>query len=370
MLQTVAIVGAGVMGRLLALKLLQQGFKVSVYDREARHSSHTCSFVGAGMLTPYTEAESAEPLVHELGLEAFDCWQNLCQQFSPTSFRIGGSLIVAHPNDQADLQRFEQNLRFNLQPEHQLALQQVDQVAIDQLEPDLGGRFQQGVYLAAESWLVSETILKAMADELDQNARFSWYDNVEISDIMPGQISVSGKIEKFDWVLDCRGLGAKQDIPGLRGVRGELLWLHAPEVKLNRLIRLMHPRYQIYVIPRPNDVYIIGATQIESEDYSDITVRSALELLSAAYTVHRGFGEASVVKTATHCRPAMPDNLPVVICQAGLIRVNGLFRHGYLLSPAISSRVVEFMQAGNLDSRFMQRLDDQVAPAPAASSRR
>jgi len=41
----------------------------------------------------------------------------------------------------------------------------------------------------------------------------------------------------------------------------------------------------------------------ESEDVSDISVRSTLELLSALFTVHPNFGEARVVNTETNCRP-------------------------------------------------------------------
>ena len=96
----------------------------------------------------------------------------------------------------------------------------------------------------------------------------------------------------------------------------------------------MHPRYRIYIVPRPNHRYVVGATEIESEDQSNMSVRSSLELLSAVYSVHPGFGEARIANTLTNCRPALGDNLPRIETETGLTRINGLYRHGYLLAPA------------------------------------
>ena len=69
-----------------------------------------------------------------------------------------------------------------------------------------------------------------------------------------------------------------------------MIRLHAPEVSLRRPVRLMHPRYPLYIAPKPDHVFVIGATEIESEDTSPASVRSTLELLSAAYSLHSGFG--------------------------------------------------------------------------------
>jgi glycine oxidase len=119
-------------------------------------------------------------------------------------------------------------------------------------------------------------------------------------------------------------------------VRGEVVRVHSPEVALSRPIRLLHPRYPIYIAPKPDGVYVIGATQIESEDTSPTSVRSALELLSALYSVHPAFGEARILEMVTQCRPTLPDNLPEIRWDGErLIRINGLYRHGYLMGPAV-----------------------------------
>lgn len=144
-------------------------------------------------------------------------------------------------------------------------------------------------------------------------------------------------------VFDCRGLGASALFGNLRALRGELIWLHAPEVKLQRPIRLLHPRYSLYIVPRPNNIYLIGASEIEAADYSPISVRTTLELLTAAYYVHSGFAEARIVKTVTHCRPTLSNHLPLVNYAEGIMAINGLYRFGYLIAPALVDAILAFL---------------------------
>ena len=74
-------------------------------------------------------------------------------------------------------------------------------------------------------------------------------------------------------------------------------------------MRLIHPRWPLYVIPREDNLFMLGATSIEAEDWG-VSVRSALELLGAAYAVHPAFAEARIVEFRFRPRPAFPDNLP------------------------------------------------------------
>ena len=137
-------------------------------------------------------------------------------------------------------------------------------------------------------------------------------------------------------MFDCRGLAAKDTVAGLHGVRGEMIRVHAPDVSIKHMVRVMHPRYKIYIVPRENQQYLIGATEIASEDASAVSVRSTLELLSAAFSIHRGFAEARILEMRSHVRPTTLDHQPYININNGLTKVNGLYRHGYLLAPAIA----------------------------------
>ena len=154
-------------------------------------------------------------------------------------------------------------------------------------------------------------------------------------------------------MIDCRGLAARDDQPELRGVKGELILIETDEVELARPVRLIHPRWPLYVIPREDNLFMLGATSIEAED-TGVSVRSALELLGAAYAVHPAFAEARIVEFGSGLRPAYPDNLPRITIDKGRVLVNGLYRHGFLVAPALAELTLAYVERGQIDNEVMQ----------------
>lgn len=329
----IAIVGAGIAGRMLAWRLKTLGHDITVFDKEDRSSQVACSYAAAGILSPLAELEMAERDIFELGnksLELYPKW--LKELSSEVFFKQEGSVVTAHSQDRVELEHF-----------YNLVTRKVDDISVVaqkvnlKIKDDELATLGEGLYLPTEGQIDPIELLQALDKELKN---IEWHDKTNVVSIEKGLIKTAEHEFNFDFVFDCRGLGAKEDIP-LRAVRGELLWLEAPDVSLKYLTRLVHPRYRIYIVPRPNNIYVIGATEIESEDFSEISVRSSLELLSAAYSVHKGFGEARIIKSVVNCRPALPDNLPLVEVSEGLGRINGLYRHGILLAPALIEKAIE-----------------------------
>jgi glycine oxidase len=117
-----------------------------------------------------------------------------------------------------------------------------------------------------------------------------------------------------------------------------MLLVRTPEISLKRPVRLLHPRIPLYVVPRADGVFMIGATMIETADRGGPSVRSAIELLSAAYALHPAFGEAEIMEMRADVRPAFADNEPRVVDRGGRICVNGFYRHGFLLSPHYAAK--------------------------------
>jgi glycine oxidase len=159
----------------------------------------------------------------------------------------------------------------------------------------------------------------------------------------------TGRSSAEETVIDCRGLAARGELTGLRGVRGERVIVRVRDVDLIRPVRLLHPRHPLYVVPWGEGRYMIGATVIESEEVGAITVRSALDLLSTAYAVDPAFAEAEIVRQGAGARPAFPDNRPRIIAAKGYIYVNGLYRHGFLLAPALAELVAAYVETGAKD---------------------
>jgi glycine oxidase len=144
-----------------------------------------------------------------------------------------------------------------------------------------------------------------------------------------------------DLIVDCRGLAARDVLADLRAVRGEMLVVRSRDVALSRPVRMLHPRIPLYIVPRGEGVFMVGATMIESASAEGASVRSMVELLNAAYALHPAFGEAEILEVQAGLRPAFPDNLPAVRRDDGVIYANGLYRHGFLLAPALAKQVAD-----------------------------
>ena len=342
----IGIAGAGLIGRLMAWQLLHAGHQVTLFDRDQMDGHASAARVAAAMLAPFSEVVNCEREVFDWGLEALELWPQLLQQLSddgakPVYYQQQGSIVVAHAQDQAYLDHFNQLLRSRA-PAHLDQVQWLQKADIAKLEPSLAQKFSSGTFLQSEGCLDNWGLLDELAVTI-QKLGGHWLSGVTVDAVNAYNIEVSGKAQTFDLAIDCRGVGSKAQLNDLRGVRGEVLWVKAPEVSLSRPIRLMHPRYQLYIAPKPNKLYVIGATEIESESMAPITVRSSLELQSALYSVDSGFAEANIIKAYANCRPAFLDNLPRIECDAGLIRINGLYRHGYLLSPTVLTAAMQLI---------------------------
>lgn len=344
---SVAIIGAGIMGRVVAWQLLRLNYNVYIFDKDALLSNATQStstpsssaYTAAGMLAPFCELDTCNSEILFQGMESIKLWHDIIASLdTDVDFRPVGSLVVAHEQDISELHHFKQKLEFKLKQKLELLKKE----KLSAIDSEITNQFTSGLFFKEEACLCPPLVMEALQQRLLENG-VQW-KTATIENLTSLDLQQSSEPEKFDWIFDCRGLGAKNNIPNLRGVRGETILLHAPEVKLTRIVRLMHPRYKLYIVPRKKHHYIIGATEIESEDLKPITVHSALELLSAVYSVHKGFAEASIISMQQNCRPALPDNQPEITQEDNIIRINGLYRHGILLAPYLAHQAIQLIQ--------------------------
>jgi glycine oxidase len=323
----VAVVGAGIAGAWQALLLAEAGHAVTLHERGDAAMRQATSHWAGGMLAPWCEAEASEPLITRLGMRSLALWR---EYLPDTPFN--GSLVVAHPRDRSDFERFARMTSGH---------RRIQGDDVSELEPSLDGRFREALFFPNEGHVEPRRVLP----ELHTRIR-----------------AAGGKIEfgsapdvrHLDGIaIDCRGLSARDTFPDLRGVKGEEIIVETDEIALSRPVRLLHPRWPLYIIPREHNRFMIGATSIERED-DGVSVRSALELLSAAYAVHPAFGEARIVEIGAGLRPAFPDNLPRIAIDKNRIAVNGLFRHGFLLAPALAELTLGYVARGEIDNEVMQ----------------
>ncbi|MEI9806176.1 MAG: FAD-dependent oxidoreductase [Pseudolabrys sp.] len=326
---SISVIGAGIAGTWQALLFAKAGCGVTLYERSDASMMQSTGHWAGGMLAPYCESEASEPLITRLGIRSLDLWRDALPD---TSF--DGSLVVAHSRDRADFERFSR-----LASGHR----HIDSDEIAEIEPDLGGRFRDGLYFTREGHVDPRRALPALHDKLRALGVSVEFNSTASPDDVDGT------------VIDCRGISARDACPGLRGVKGEIVMVETSDIKLSRPVRLLHPRWPLYIVPRAANRYLIGATTIESED-TGVSLRSALELMSAAYAVHPAFGEARIVDFGAGLRPAFPDNLPRVTAGTNCITVNGLYRHGFLLAPALAELTVAHVMSGRTDNEVVRCL--------------
>jgi glycine oxidase len=312
----VAVIGAGVAGLACAVELAERGAQVQLFEREAAPGLGGCSWFAGGMLAPWCERENTEELISTLGAPGIEWW---CRRL-PSTLRHG-TLVVAQARDTLELTRFARRTTQG---------QWLDGAGLQRLEPELAERFDRALFFAEEAHLDPRAALAALRQRL-----------LELG--VPVQLGVDAQSSRpqVEVTVDCRGLAARDVLTDLRGVKGEMLLVHSAEIHLSRPIRLLHPRIPMYIVPRGAGLYMIGATSIESEDTVRITARSVIELLNGACVVHPAFGEAHVVELGTQVRPAFADNLPKLRWHERTLYVNGLYRHGYLLAPALAQMAAQ-----------------------------
>ena len=324
---TITVAGAGIIGLWQAWTLAKAGHRVRLMEASAAPFEASSSRWAAAMIAPECEAEAAPRIVRDMGRRGLALWREVYP-----GLIANGTLVVAASRDRAELTRFQR-----MTEDHQL----LHSGRIAEIEPELADRFDAALYFPNEAhmdagkaleWLLAQ----ARAEGVEVLLRTPWTR------------------DDGDVLIDCRGMAAREDIGDLRGVRGERIIVASKDVKLSRPVRLLHPRQPIYVVPQGDGHFVIGATVIEREDDGPMTVKSALDLLGSAFAVHSGFAEAEIVDLGAGVRPSFPDHVPRIIVENGgqTIRVNGAYRHGFLLAPALAEDVTAFVACGARSELF------------------
>ena len=319
--KSITVAGAGIAGLWQAWKLALAGHRVRLMEQSAAPFEASSSRWAGAMIAPECEAEAAPQIVRDMGRRGLALWRD-----AYSGLVQNGTLVVAAVRDRPELTRFQRETE-----NHQL----LHSTRLAELEPDLASRFDAALYFPQEAHMDASLALEDMLAKVRDAG-------VEVLMRTPWTR------DDGNLLVDCRGMAARDDIKGMRGVRGERIVVLARDVNLSRPVRLLHPRQPIYVVPQGDGRFVIGATVIEREDAGPVTVRSALELLGSAFALHPGFAEAEIVDMGAGVRPAFADHVPRIIVEDGgnIVRVNGMYRHGFLLAPVMAEAVTEFVADG------------------------
>src|ERR1700761_3156972 len=199
----ISIIGAGIAGAWQALLFAQAGHQVTLHERSDEAMLQSTSHWAGGMLAPYCEAEMSEPTIVRLGLRSLDLWR---AQFPETPFN--GSLVLAHPRDRADFDRFAKVTSGH---------RRLDAAGMAEIEPALEGRFRDGLFYPDEGHVEPRRMLPQLHARIAEAG---------------GTIRYNSNADPADCdglVIDCRGLAARDTDPDLRGVKDEMIIVETAE---------------------------------------------------------------------------------------------------------------------------------------------
>ncbi|SCM72522.1 Glycine oxidase [uncultured Pleomorphomonas sp.] len=305
----VAIVGAGPMGLVTALMCARAGLKVAIYERQGDFSASP-AWNGTGVLAPDCEADVADATIVDLGRRSLDLWPTLIPGFT-----LNGALVLGNRRQPTALDDYSSFV---------LNYEWADEERIAALEPSLAGIYNRGMYFPQAAHAdprVLFTGLKEVLEAAGIRIRFDWIGTIDGL--------------QAERIVDTRGLGARDRFPELRAVTAEMAQVRSHKIELNRPIRLLHNRHALYVTPRGQGIYVIGATTVD-DDRSGVSVRSAGELMTHAVSLLPAFADAEVVELRSGLMPVLMNGVPKVVVGDRIIAVNGLYRYGWMVAPAIA----------------------------------
>lgn len=340
----VVVIGAGVQGSAVALRLAQAGRSVLVLERSIPGAE--ASSAAGGILSPDVEALEPGPF-HDLctaSLERYPAFAAEVERLSGmwVGYRGGGTLEVAFDDEVARVLA----ARAEKLQQSGIEVAVLDGEAARRLEPALSGRTRGALHFPREASLDPRLLGRALAIAAQRaGARFLTGQAKRIAlegGRAAGVEHEAGRIEAGavvlaagSWSLQLEGHGLP---PGaVRPVRGQMGVLDTRPPLLSRVVF----SDKGYVVPRADGRLLCGATMEEVGFEKAVTAGGLLHVLGLAVEIAPALAQAHFVECWSNFRPATPDGSPILGPGSvpGLFYATGHYRNGILLTPITADAV-------------------------------
>jgi glycine oxidase len=349
----VAIIGGGVMGCAVALRLAQNGAAVTVVERGIPGAE--ASSAAAGILGPQWESEGPGPLL-ELGLRSRALYPAFAAELHDASgidighTRSGLIELALDAADEAALAA-----RSTWQRARGLSAEIVSPQDLRGLEPHLGPGVRLGLRYEAEGHVHARALARALSQAAARaGARFlqgRYVRRVLVEGGRARGVELDGEALAASIVVLCAGSWSSLveaggvPSPVVRPARGQMVAIET-RPPLFRHVLVAHGRG--YLVPRADGVALAGSTLEMVGFRKEVTVAGLCDILTLARTLVPDLGEAPVTETWSNFRPYTPDALPVIgrTPVDGLLVATGHHRYGILLTPITAQVIAELITRG------------------------
>ena len=181
------VLGAGLMGRLLAHALATAGHSVTVHEASGEDGMGAAARVAASMLAPLAESAITEWPVVDMGQYSLQRWPALIKQLpAPVFFQQQGTLMLWHRQDGLQARMLLDKLHINSrQLPADCSPQNLDNASLHRLEPELSDKFHQGLYLPGEGQLDNRQLLAGLLQSLQkQQVDIHWHSPQQLQDVI------------------------------------------------------------------------------------------------------------------------------------------------------------------------------------------
>jgi glycine oxidase len=340
----VVVVGAGVQGSSVALRLAQAGRNVVVLERAVPGAE--ASSAAGGILSPGVEAVEPGPFyaLCRASLARYPAFAAEVERLSGMSvaLRALGTLEVALDDDHAKIlaARADKILA------HGLPVEVLDDGAVRRLEPAISPEARGALFFADEASVDPRALARAVyVAAARAGARFVTGQVRRIvaeGGRVRGVEHEGGRIEANavvlaagSWSLLVEGHGLPAG--AVRPVRGQIAVVDTRPPLLSRVVFSGHG----YVVPRPDGRILCGSTMEEVGFEKAVTAGGLRHVLGVAIGIAPALERAPVVETWSNFRPASPDGEPILGpgTVPGLLYATGHTRNGILLAPITADAI-------------------------------
>lgn len=377
---SVAIIGGGIIGMAAAWRCAQRGMSVTVVDPDVnaditpRGAWHTA----AGMLAPVTELDFTETALLRLNTAACQMWPDFARELSratgmQTGFAHSMTLQIAW--DSADMDRLRDLAAFGTDLGLDFRMLTGKQLRATQpgLAPGLpGGLLASGdhqadprlvhraLHTAAQSagvTCVNGTASVVVGGDRVLGVRLEHSgDHIAAEHVVLAAGAWSGHIEGLDVP------------PRVRPVKGQTVRVRlSGPPRLDYVVRARIKGNPIYVVPRADGEYVIGASVEETGFDQAARTGAVYELMRDAISLVPELSESTFTEVSTGLRPGSPDNAPLIGPSGigGLVYATGHYRNGVLLAPITAAAVADMIESGAPDNAVQRFHPSRLTEVPA-----
>lgn len=348
----VAIIGAGIIGLSAAFELSEAGLSVIVFDRQ--EAGRESSWAAAGMLAPGPDSPRATALV-PLARESFSLYPAFVSAVEEVSgksvsFARKGTLEV-FPGVSGEVAR---NRFISDQRRYGIPAESMDLVTACKIEPWLSPSTGAIAWLPDEATVDPRQLVNALvAAATNRGAQVC--ESCGVTSLLYERDRCVGVIAGAEQIAARNVLITTGCFSGnmesriarhapTRPVRGQMIALRHPEVRLIRVLR----SEKGYLVPRPDGRIIAGSTLENAGFAKAVTPEGIQKILNAALELVPALAAAEVLETWSGLRPGTADDLPILgpTDAEGLLVATGHYRNGILLAPITAKLIREWITSG------------------------